>query len=224
MTAFLRIGILLFFGSFLHSANAQSTSDSINREMLLFPEFVTGKVLMKNGAMETTPLNYNIEQQNIVFIQNRQYLLLTGLELVDTVYLQGRRFLPVGTRVCELVATEGPYHLLATYAGKLVPLTATADHGGIVQKANNEVSNTVTGVYVSRNYKSRTQMQAMPHFWIEHKGSLAEIDSRKQLLKAVRSELRPSVQAYLDSHPVNFTQAADMRALLQVVAKADAQR
>lgn len=197
---------------------AQSTSDNINRQLLLFPEFAAGKVRMKNGTIENAPLNYNLDKQNIVFIQNNQYLLLEALETVDTIYLQGRTFVPVGTKVCELLASEGAYHLLATYTGKVVPLTATVDHGGTVQKANNEVSNTVTGVYVGRNYKSRTQVQAMPRYWLAYKGKLSEMDSKKQLLKALRPEVRSRVAQYLEQHNVNFTHPADMAALLHAVA------
>lgn len=80
---------LLLLGSLVLSdvTHAQSVNDSINAKPLLFESFLTGAVLMKSGQVEKAPLNYNTDDQSIVFIKNGKYMVIDDLDKIDTVHL-----------------------------------------------------------------------------------------------------------------------------------------
>src|SRR6185295_7459647 len=46
---------------------AQSTRDNTLPKTYLFEHFVNGSVLSKSGAIDEAPLNYNAEDQSIIF-------------------------------------------------------------------------------------------------------------------------------------------------------------
>ena len=215
----MKVLTVCFFLLFAIVSQTQPPSDAIDKRVLLFNEFTEGKVLLKSGRVETVLMNYNTDNQSIIFVQQNNYVILTGLETVDTIYLKGKKYIPIANKVCELVTIDGSWNLLATYINKPQPITATTDKSGTAQKSTNQVDNTVTNEYVSRNYKSNFQVRLLPQFWIQYKGKLYRVSSKKQLLKNVNPEFRSNIEAYLEGKDVSFENEADMIALLHHVAQ-----
>ena len=217
----LTVRALFFSAALLCSQllSAQSGKQLFDLKTLLFPAFATGKVQLKDGRTESTLMNYNTDAQNMVFVQGNDYMVLTNLETIDTIYLQDRKFLPVGNAVFELISKEGEWELLANYTAKRQPLTATADKSGTTQKTTSEVSNTVTNVYVGRNHRDNFAVQMMPQFWLRYKGKMYKEFAKKQLLRTLGTEQQASAESYLDKHPAAFERAEEMTELLHVIAQ-----
>src|SRR5665647_1206155 len=132
---------------------AQPTKDSAYfYKALLYEQFKNGTVLMKSGAIENASLNYNTENQTVVFIKDGQYMILTGTELIDTIYMENKKFVPVNNKIYEVLTNEA-VALYLSYHNRPRPIVATTDYNGTTRKVNNEVSNTVTDVYTMRNFK-----------------------------------------------------------------------
>src|SRR5215217_4884942 len=77
--------------------------DSSRLKAFLYARFIDGYVLLKTGDVEQAPLNYNTDDQSIYFLKDGKYMELSGLESVDTVYLQNKKFVPVKHDIYEVV-------------------------------------------------------------------------------------------------------------------------
>ena len=189
---------------------AQSEKDPINLKPFLFGKFIEGVVLLKNGVIEKVPLNYNTDNQSVYFVKDGQYMQVTGLETIDTVYIQHKRFVPVKNAFYEVVAFAPAAALYMTYTNKPRPMVATTDHSGTTKQNSNAVSNTVSDVYVNRNFKGQYDVEVLKHFWMEKNGKMHRIDNKKQFVKLYSSGAKDTIENYIASHAVNFNNATDV--------------
>ncbi len=61
---------------------------------------------MKGGKTNTATMNYNTVTEKMVFISNDKYYDLTNPETVDTVILNGCKFVPVGKSFYEVLVSS----------------------------------------------------------------------------------------------------------------------
>lgn len=195
------------------SVLAQSVKDSVQLKAMLFEKFMEGKVLMKSGEIESAPLNYNTDDQSIVFIKNGQYLVLTGLDAIDTVYIQNKRFIPVNETFYEVVASNS-VALLAGYSNKGRPLVATADHNGSSKQSGAQVSNTVSDTYVNRIYKGNYRVEISKNYWIKKDSYVNKANSKKQFVKLFSSKQRNLIEKYISERNIDFANEGDMVSLV----------
>lgn len=195
-------------------SNAQSVRDSLTfRKPLLFEEFLSGTVLMRSGAIESAQLNYNTDDQAIVFIKDGQYMTLIGTDLIDTVFIQNKKFVPIKNAFYEVIS-NGNISLFVSYFNKTHPVTATVTHEGNLRKDNSQVSNTVSDVYISRSFKGNYDVQIFKIYFIKKAGKLFEFKSPKQFVKPFSSEMKASVLEYIESNHLNFNSNTDLIALV----------
>ena len=67
-----------------------------NASSYVFPAFVSGTVLQKNGGATDGILNYNTLTQEMLFLQNGIKTVLDAGN-IDTVYIQNKKFIPAGS-------------------------------------------------------------------------------------------------------------------------------
>ena len=91
--------ILLFFS---HSLAAQ-TDSLTNLPNLLIPRFTRSIVKLKSGEVYTATLNYNTVDQEMVFMQKKLFMVLKDPQLIDTVFMANRTFIPFEKGFYELV-------------------------------------------------------------------------------------------------------------------------
>jgi len=84
----------------------------------LLPEFVQGKVLMKKGKINEASMNYNALTEEMIFENNGVKLALTQLEAIDTVYVGGKKFIPLNGKLYELLY-HSKFDLFAEHKCKL---------------------------------------------------------------------------------------------------------
>lgn len=209
----LLVYLLLNLG-FISVNYAQSVRDSLTfRKPLLFENFKDGSVLMKSGAIENAPLNYNTDDQTIVFIKDDQYLTLSGTEMVDTVYIQNKKFVPVKNSIYEVVA-NGAVALYLNYFNKTHPVTAVVGHDGNSRKDDSQVSNTVSNVYVSRSFKGNYDVEILKAYSLKKDNKLYKFNNLKQFLKPFSSQMKMEIQQYAETNNVNFSNEDDLIKLI----------
>jgi hypothetical protein len=206
---FLFIACLFCLASFF--AHAQ-TSDNLHRSAYLFPQFVNGSVRLKSGVMERAPLNYNVEKQGIVFEKGGQYFDLTGLETIDTVFIETKTFVPVDGIFYEVVTTA-PFDVYATYTGKKQPVTATTEHDGSLRKEANQVSNTVSDVYVTRQYRGDYTIEFRKVYWVKQFHNFYKVNTEKQVLK-IFPKKEAAIRAFIAENKTDFKNEKDLLKLL----------
>jgi hypothetical protein len=191
-------------------AQAQFVTDSSKFKKFLYEHFMDGHVLMKSGLVEKAPLNYNSEDQSIYFIKNGIYMILTGLNDIDTIYIQHKRFIPVDNKIYEVISESTATKVLVSYSHKVRPLTATTDHGGTAKKSANEVSNTVSDVYMRRNFKAHSSIEIFRQFWLVKDGKLQKADSPKQIQKVYSSKSVGEIDKYIKENSLNLNLENDI--------------
>lgn len=146
---------------------------------------------MKSGRMEKAPMDYNAKHQSINFVSAGQYYTLIGLEDIDTIYISPKRFVPVKNDIYEFVNVfDKSAALLVLYTTHTRPLIATTDHNGTNKQVNNQVSNAVSDVYVSRNYKGNSAIEIQRHFWIKIGQTLFKADTKSTIAKSIFFEIK----------------------------------
>lgn len=110
--------------------NITSQTESGNSKFpnLLFPEFINGIVKMKSGEAYSAKLNYNMVTEEMIFDQQGAFMALLKPEIVDTVIIQGRKFIPVEKVFYEIVTT-GLVSLFIQHKAKLVPVGTETAYG-----------------------------------------------------------------------------------------------
>jgi len=204
--------ILLLTTLVTHRTYAQPANDSFQRAVYLFPHFVKGSVRMTSGVMEQAPLNYNVEKQGIAFEKDGQYFDLTALETIDTVYIETQKFVPVNGVFYELIQTT-PFGLYATYTGKKRPLTATTEHDGSLRKENGQVSNNVSDVYVTRQYRGDYAIVFRKQYWLKQYQSFYKANNEKQVLK-IFPKKEAAIRAFINENNTDFNKETDLLKLL----------
>ena len=198
--------VVLIFPFF---AQAQIVTDSSRFKTFLYEHFVNGYVLMKNGAVEEAPLNYNSEDQSIYFIKEGKYMVLSGLESVDTIYLKNKKFIPVKESIYEVISDPSSSTVVyVNYTNIIRPLVATADHNGSVKQTPSQVSNTVTDVYANGIGKNKS-VEIQKHYWIERKKKMYRADSEKQVTKIIPAKAS-AIEKFVKENNISFFSDADM--------------
>lgn len=191
------------------SGYSQSVKDSVQLRTLLFNLFIEGIVLMKSGDMEKAPLNYNTDNQSIVFISNDQYMTLTELEAIDTIYIDDKKFVPVKQAIYEVVTPSEEIPLFVSYTNKIRPIVATVDHNGGSKQAGSQVSNTVSDAYVNRTFRGNYSVEFIRHFLLKKKYSFYKISNEKQVIR-VFPECETAIRKFIAENRTNFSNLPDI--------------
>jgi len=204
------IFFIFFIFYFIIYVGAQTADTSIQRQSYIFDEFIFGSVLSKSGEVNKAALNYSAYDQSILFKKEDQVMELTGLELIDTIYIADKKFIPVGSIVYEMVDRKGKVELCSSYTSKLVPWDAGSDHNGTSRKESSEISNTVSNVYANRRNKGDYSIQIMKKHWLKSYNNIYKASSVKDFLKVFKESTNPSISDFVRQNNINFEKEADL--------------
>lgn len=192
---------------------AQPGLDTMKSKAYLFEEFSFGTVLLKSGSVEHAELNYNTNDQSILFINNGQYMILTGLETIDTAYIKDRKFITANGIFYEVIATAAGANLYVSYSNTMKPNTAITNHSGTERESDSRVSNAVTGAYVTRPYKGDFIVEIQKKFWIGNGKILMKLNGERQFVKFFPAK-DEKIKTYVKENNVNFKNEEDLKKLL----------
>ena len=195
---------------------AQSATDTaVRRQSLIFDHFINGKVLLKSGGISEAPLNYLSVDQSILFERDGKVFTLTDLATIDTIYIAARKFVPINNTVYEVLTRTGKVDLLLTYTNRQKPMVATTDHNGTSKHDINEVSNTVSDVYITRQYKGDFSVEISKHYWLKNYNKLHKANVANDFLKVFKESTHNAIGNYLEQHNVDFKNQKDLVAFTE---------
>ena len=199
-------------GYFFLLAFSLQAQDTTGQSTYLLDRFVPGSVLLKSGRIEQAALNYDAALQGIAFEKDGKHYNLTGLETIDTVYINDRKFIPATSLFYEL-ATIAPVELYATYSCKMQPVKATADNNGSSRKTLNQVSNTVSEVYLNRPYRAGYAMEFRKHFWLKRYRDFYKVSTARQVIKLFPKK-ETAIKDFVKTNNTDFSNQNDVVKLL----------
>jgi hypothetical protein len=135
--------ILMLFGFLTNKAQ------EIKGSAYVFPKYMDGNIKFKVGADVKAKLNYNTVTEEMLYLTpENQALTIAETIKIDTVFINGRKFIPVGTVFYEVIPA-GKVHLLARLISKAIPPAANVGIGTsqtTAQSANTKVRTDI-GLY-----------------------------------------------------------------------------
>jgi len=150
----------------------------------LFTDFTVSRVKMKNNSIITDLMNYNIVTEKMVFVKNDKYFNLTNYQMIDSIYLNGYVFVPVG-KVFYEVLVSGSVSLYIQHKGDLLPPGKPAGYGGTSQtSASSSLSSisTSAGQY-NLSIPSDYTVRVANTYWIRKDNEWFDFSNEKQFLK-----------------------------------------
>jgi hypothetical protein len=206
--------LLVLISSFL-SGNGQTNLKDVTH--YLFPEFMKATVLLKNGTLNNAVLNYNSLTEEMIFENRGTKLALGQLDLIDTVYIADRKFIPLGNAFVELIFKSN-YSLFAAYKCKINDPGKPAGYGTTSQTS--AISTYSTYFSGGRAYEMKLpegiETQSSVEYWLEKDGKMNKFLSIRQLSKLV-AEKEDLFKSYVKEHDVKYDDQASMVELLNYI-------
>lgn len=195
-----------------HEIVAQT--DSLpNPEQFLFREFSAGTVVPKTGSRLTLILNYSIVTEKMVFIQRRKIYELINPGSVDTIYLQNRKFVPVGKSFYE-VLSETPVLLFVQHKGDVQQPVKTDPYGRSSQAS---ATTSVYNMKVSNIFYTLSDPDVVIKqekiYWVSVNNSQMSFKDATQLLK-IFPELKIEIRTYIKQNNTKFGKTDDILKLI----------
>ena len=130
-----RIFYLLLF--FLMVIPVFSQVQKVELSHYIFPEFTKGTIQMKTGIKDEAMLNYNSLTEEMVFDLKGEKLAIDKekLPLVDTIFINGRKFVPVNNKFVEFIYHSG-VDLFCEHVCTVTPPARPTGFGGASQTSN----------------------------------------------------------------------------------------
>jgi hypothetical protein len=186
------------------------TEELKNPGQFLFPEFTKTVVAMKAGKDLLMMVNYNIVTEKMVFLQKNEIYDMFNYDQVDTVYLQGRKFVPI-YKVFYEVVVEGPAILLIQHKGKIQPPPKPAAFGGTSEVSSSTyISNMQMGTDVYR-LKTEADLVIRPEtvYWLRIKDKYNDFISEKQFLEILPA-YKQQLKKYINQNKIGFNRQPDV--------------
>jgi len=163
----------------------QAQVDTIrDPEQFLFPEFTIGVARTLNGGKVVLNLNYNIVTEKMVFLQNGQIFDIANPLLIDTVFIERRKFIPSGKVFYEIVA-DGTVDFFIQHKGSVKKPPRPAAYGGTSEVSSSTYITTVRmGNDIFRmQEKAPLQIEDGSLFLIRKDYQMSLVTGKKSLLK-----------------------------------------
>lgn len=204
-----RIIIWLFLAIAVIGGHAQKAA------LYLFPEFIKGRVMMKNGAQTTAWLNYDAANGRMMFKQGNDIMILTNSEAVDTIYMNNRKFCPIKDYCflecipCKHGMIYVNWSLQNKYKGE------KGAYGQISHAANVEMIN--TSYWTNSGYKQESldvyKLDNDNEYWLKLNGEFVKCKNKKSLLKLFPHH-KEQIEQYIEEQKIDFSKADHMINLL----------
>lgn len=208
-----RLIILLVISFVLSVAYAQVKVVEVTH--YLFPEFTKGIVLMKNGIKNETLLNYNSLTEEMIFENNGTKLAIGQPEIVDTVFVKGRKFFLLNGKFVELI-NNSKYKLYAEHKCTIKDPGKPAAYGGTSQtSATSTYSSFFTGGQVyDLKLPEGYETKPFVDYWLVKDGEVSKFLSIRQLAKLF-SEKDNSFKEFVKKHDVKYTDQSGIIELIR---------
>ena len=197
---------------FLLIASNTLSQNNIEGELpqYLFKSFSKGNVLFKNKEVESAPMNYNTVTENIVFEKNGELLDMINLHLIDTIYIQDSRFIPVGKAFYEVIATS-PIPLFIQHKGKLFPPGKSVGYGGTSDlAATNDLANIeMSGMNYNLPLSTDFKVEITPVYWMIKDGEMVSFSSVRQL-RNLFPEKKSEIKSFIKKGRLKLERKEDL--------------
>lgn len=174
------------------------------KPIYLFPEFEQGRVLLRNGAIVNTSMNYDAANSRMMYKDKETTMELTGINDIDTIYIANRKFIPVATIFCE---TKQLLHgtLYIQWILKDLVIGKKGAYGQVVQGTVRTIN--TNNFTFNPEYKNEstdvTQVNNNNIYYFKKEGKYVKFKDRKSLLKLFPDK-KNELSDFINKNNINF--------------------
>jgi hypothetical protein len=207
-------GLVLMLLTACLPLGAQTDDELSGLPQLLYPGFSEATIIFKDGRTKKMQMNYNMASGKMVFSESGNIFDLQTPELIDTVVINGTKFVKSGNRFLELLL-NAPVSLLLDHKGEIVPAGKPAGYGGTSQVS---ATTTVSGMSSGSAYYN---LKLPPQYIIRTEkiyvlkdgdGNLSNFSTSRQFLKLF-PELETQLQEFIKKNRIRFDDSSDVARL-----------
>jgi hypothetical protein len=194
------------------NCNSQIISEGPTAQFL-FPDFLNGKVLLRNGEIRELVMNYNTLVGKIVYKQNGRYYDFTNQDIADTIFVGDSKFISYLGVLFQVLSSE-KIPCFVHYKGTLLPPGTPAGYGVNSQVSNTKLQtsfSTSSGNYnleLPKDYKVQIDLS----YRIILDDKLLDFSNQRELLK-IFPEKADQLKQFIKTHKIKFDQASDIENL-----------
>lgn len=196
---------------------ALKAQDDTKKEMpqYLFPEFSESDVLLKDKQVLKQVLNYNTITEKMVYLMNGHYYDMMNPSLIDTVYINGTRFIPVNKIFYEILMTGDPALFIEHKSG-LVTAGKPVGYGGTSQGVSSyylskhELSPEFINIQVPPDVKVNPE----PVYWLRVNGEMKEFENEKDFISLFPDKSK-EIKDYIKSGKIKIDNRNSLIALVR---------
>lgn len=198
--------VFLFTGI---AVNAQQDS-AVNLPNFLFKGFTKSVIKLKSGQVNSATLNYNIIDQEMVFLQNDGYMVLSNPQIVDTIYIANRTFLPFKTGFYELVMA-GAVTLFIQHKSELESVGTTTGYGATSQTTNARPARQLYGPIgsVDLSIPDGYKIVDKTDYWVRRGSEMDKFSSKRQFLKIFKDKEK-ELSKFIGDNNIKFKDINDI--------------
>lgn len=190
------------------------------RRLMLFDKYTKGTVLMKNRAKTNAELNFDAANNNMMFKQNGEEMILTGVNQIDTVYIGDRKFIPIKKIYLEAIPTKHGdicvyWNLKNVYKGKKGAF-------GMTTQAKVESINTAEfqyGVY-EKQYVDVYELSNNNEYYLFKDEKPVVVKDERSLLKQFPAQQK-KIKDYIKEQKIDFAKVDEVIKLLEYCMEID---
>jgi len=189
---------------------AAQTDSAVNLPNFLMPSFTRSLVKFKSGEVKTAVLNYNVVDQEMVVKQVDAYMVLDNPQLIDTILMNDRKFVPFKEAFYE-VALTGPVTLFIQHKINAEDEGTPTGYGA--------ASKSATPVYVKQLYgptgsvnlriPDNVKLTDATDYWISKDNSMEKFTNKRQFLKIFKDKEK-EINQYIDKNNISFKKPEDI--------------
>jgi hypothetical protein len=195
---------LLLLASFICTGLSAQTDTLKNLPNLLLPRFTNSLVVLKSGEHKRAVLNYNLVDQEMVFMQRNQYYVLDDPQLIDTVYMANRKFIPFEKGFYEL-AVMGPVTLFIQHKAYAESLGVPTGYGARSQTTSFNYVKMIFGGNgaINLTYPENFKIVNDTEYWIRKDGVMHNFDTKRQFLK-IFPDREKELDQFISKNKISF--------------------
>lgn len=180
-----KILVVLLVATFIFEGMNAQVDSLKNLPNLLLPSFTNSLVIMKSGERKRAVLNYNLVDQEMVFMQRDQFFVLDNPQLIDTIYMANRTFIPISDSRFYELAVRGDVSLLIQHKAYAESLGVPTAYGARSQTTSYNYVKTIYGGNGAINLKFPNEMiiNIDTDYWILRGEIMQLFKNKRQFLK-----------------------------------------
>jgi hypothetical protein len=174
-----------------------------------------GRIAMKTGKDIYLILNYSTVLEKMMFLQRGQVYEMLYYDNVDTVYLQGKKFIPYNKVFVE-VAVEDKLPLFIQYTGRLLGPSKPAAYGGTSELSSSNYISYLTTTGEPYRMKNLEELN-LKHdllYWIRINDKMYNFASKKQFTDLFPDH-KSLLKQFIRQNKIKFDKPEDVTRLVQ---------